>query len=150
LGKTDHIALMMEALGEMPMDMRTNGGRYCTEFFDRKGRLRNVPELKQLNLHSRLMKKYHFSEADATKLLSFIMPMLAFKPHARATAAQCLQHAWMQESGIASQGLVYKWDQSTQSSTSTSNKADSSVKADECDMDREVTDNDTTFLAKKM
>eukprot|EP00300_Choanocystis_sp_HF-7_P017540 c19760_g1_i3.p1 GENE.c19760_g1_i3~~c19760_g1_i3.p1 ORF type:complete len:506 (+),score=134.22 c19760_g1_i3:528-2045(+) len=102
----DHLALMMEVLGDMPVRMMLEGGKHCRDFFNRKGELRHIKSLSRWSLRDVLVQKYHFSEHDADNLTSFLLPMLEFLPERRATAAECLQHSWMNESYLVSQAVA--------------------------------------------
>lgn len=42
-----------------------------------------------------LVEKYKWSEDDAQSMASFLMHMLEFYPHMRATAYDCLKHPWI-------------------------------------------------------
>lgn len=71
----DHLALMMELLGPMPRSLSSHG-KYASDYFNRKGELRNIRNLKFWSLESVLMEKYHFNSQDASELASFLLPML--------------------------------------------------------------------------
>ncbi|KAJ0392451.1 hypothetical protein P43SY_009592 [Pythium insidiosum] len=90
----DHLAQMMELLGRMPKPFLATG-RHVKEFFNRKGELKRIRELKFWNLEQVLVEKYRFGAADARELASFLEPMLRYDPARRATAEQCLEHAWL-------------------------------------------------------
>ncbi|XP_010917701.2 uncharacterized protein [Elaeis guineensis] len=90
----DHLALMMELLGMMPRKIAL-GGRYSREFFNRYGDLRHIRRLKFWPLHKVLIEKYDFNERDANEMADFLVPILDFVPEKRPTAAQLLQHPWI-------------------------------------------------------
>ncbi|XP_009415298.2 uncharacterized protein LOC103996168 [Musa acuminata AAA Group] len=90
----DHLALMMELLGMMPRKIAL-GGRYSREIFNRHGDLRHIRRLKFWSLNKVLMEKYEFSEQDANDMADFLIPILDFVPEKRPTAAQLLQHPWI-------------------------------------------------------
>jgi serine/threonine-protein kinase SRPK3 len=93
----DHLAMMMELLGRMPVRLALAGER-SERFFDRRGRLKRVRlprELPVRRLHQVLREKYGLAESDATELEAFLLPMLHFDPEERATAVQMLDHPWI-------------------------------------------------------
>ncbi|CAL9152424.1 unnamed protein product [Musa hybrid cultivar] len=92
----DHLALMMELLGRMPRKIATAGSR-SKDLFDRYGDLKRIRRLKFLRLDRLLVDKYKFSETDANSFMEFLCPLLDFDPEKRPTAAQCLQHPWLNE-----------------------------------------------------
>lgn len=91
----DHIALVIELLGRIPRHIAL-AGKYSKEFFSRKGDLRHIKKLKPWNLYDVLTEKYEWSHKDARDFQEFLEPMLDYVPDKRATAAQCLQHPWLQ------------------------------------------------------
>lgn len=48
-------------------------------------------------LYDVLREKYEWSEKDAMDFSAFLIPMLDFNTTRRATAAQCLDHAWLKD-----------------------------------------------------
>ncbi|KAJ3697176.1 hypothetical protein LUZ61_000881 [Rhynchospora tenuis] len=91
----DHLALMMELLGMMPRKIAL-GGRYSREFFNRYGDLRHIRRLRFWPLNKVLTEKYDFNERDATDMSDFLLPILDFVPEKRPTAAQLLNHPWLE------------------------------------------------------
>ncbi|XP_053328951.1 SRSF protein kinase 3 isoform X2 [Spea bombifrons] len=90
----DHIAHIIELLGDIPPHFALSG-RYSREYFTRRGDLRHIQNLKHWGLFEVLVEKYEWSLEEATQFSDFLMPMLEFLPEKRATAAQCLQHPWL-------------------------------------------------------
>ncbi|KAM5146070.1 SRSF protein kinase 3 [Mantella aurantiaca] len=90
----DHIAHIIELLGDIPPHFALSG-RYSREYFTRRGELRHIHNLKHWGLFDVLVEKYEWSLEEATRFSDFLMPMLEFIPEKRATAAQCLQHPWL-------------------------------------------------------
>ncbi|XP_066320391.1 uncharacterized protein [Miscanthus floridulus] len=90
----DHLALMMELLGMMPRKIAL-GGRYSRDFFNRYGDLRHIRRLRFWPLNKVLMEKYEFTEVNAIGMADFLVPILDFVPEKRPTAAQLLQHPWL-------------------------------------------------------
>uniref|UniRef100_A0A8C5R0K2 non-specific serine/threonine protein kinase n=1 Tax=Leptobrachium leishanense TaxID=445787 RepID=A0A8C5R0K2_9ANUR len=60
-----------------------------------EGELRHIQNLKHWGLFEVLVEKYEWSLEEATQFSDFLLPMLEFIPEKRATAAQCLQHTWL-------------------------------------------------------
>uniref|UniRef100_A0A8C2XBQ1 non-specific serine/threonine protein kinase n=1 Tax=Cyclopterus lumpus TaxID=8103 RepID=A0A8C2XBQ1_CYCLU len=90
----DHIALIIELLGKVPRKLIL-AGKYSKEFFTKKGDLRHITKLKPWGLMDVLMEKYEWSKDEAHTFSTFLLPMLDLVPERRATAAQCLSHAWL-------------------------------------------------------
>uniref|UniRef100_A0A8C8SV61 non-specific serine/threonine protein kinase n=1 Tax=Pelusios castaneus TaxID=367368 RepID=A0A8C8SV61_9SAUR len=90
----DHIAHMVELLGEIPPHFALSG-RYSREYFTRRGELRHIGNLRPWALGAVLQEKYEWPHEQATAFAHFLLPMLEFLPERRATAAQCLQHPWL-------------------------------------------------------
>ncbi|XP_077386103.1 SRSF protein kinase 1b isoform X1 [Festucalex cinctus] len=90
----DHIALIIELLGKIPRKLIT-AGKYSKEFFTKKGDLRHITKLKPWGMFDVLVEKYEWSKEEAHTFSSFLQPMLDLVPERRATAAQCLSHAWL-------------------------------------------------------
>uniref|UniRef100_A0A8C7ID73 non-specific serine/threonine protein kinase n=1 Tax=Oncorhynchus kisutch TaxID=8019 RepID=A0A8C7ID73_ONCKI len=90
----DHIALIIELLGKVPRKLIL-AGKYSKEFFTKKGDLRHITKLKPWGLLEVLVEKYEWSKEEAATFSSFLLPMLDLIPEKRATAAECLRHAWI-------------------------------------------------------
>ncbi|XP_060713990.1 SRSF protein kinase 1b isoform X5 [Tachysurus vachellii] len=90
----DHIALIIELLGKVPRKLIMNG-KYSKEFFTKKGELRHITKLKPWGLLDVLVEKYEWQREEAQIFSSFLLPMLDLIPEKRATAAECLRHAWI-------------------------------------------------------
>ncbi|XP_064161930.1 SRSF protein kinase 1b isoform X1 [Anguilla rostrata] len=90
----DHIALIIELLGKVPRKM-IMAGKYSKEFFTKKGDLRHISRLKPWGLQEVLQEKYEWQKEDAQMFADFLLPMLDLVPEKRATAADCLRHAWI-------------------------------------------------------
>ncbi|BFZ10437.1 hypothetical protein BsWGS_13475 [Bradybaena similaris] len=91
----DHLAHIIELIGPIPRHISLSG-KYSREFFNRRGELRHISKLKPWSLADVLAEKYEWSEKDAQEFCDFLLPMLAFDPSERATAAKCLEHPWLQ------------------------------------------------------
>nr|XP_032828241.1 SRSF protein kinase 3-like [Petromyzon marinus] len=92
----DHIAHIIELLGNLPRSFAMSG-RYSREIFNSKGEMRHIDELTPWPLPDVLLEKYGWSADEASAFASFLLPMLAPRPWRRATAAQSLDHEWLQQ-----------------------------------------------------
>ncbi|XP_068454723.1 SRSF protein kinase 3 [Clinocottus analis] len=90
----DHIAHVIELLGAIPLPFALSG-RYSREYFNRRGELRHISSLKPWGLFEVLLEKYEWPLDQAAQFSDFLLTMLELQPERRATAAQCLQHAWL-------------------------------------------------------
>ncbi|KAM9305155.1 SRSF protein kinase 1-like [Gastrophryne carolinensis] len=91
----DHIAQIIELLGQVPRKLIT-AGKYSKDFFTKKGDLKHISKLKPWGLADVLKEKYEWREEDAAAFADFLLPMLELVPEKRATASQCLSHPWLQ------------------------------------------------------
>ena len=92
----DHLALFQEMLGKMPKSV-SGRGKYASEFFNRKGDLKNIRRLRFWPLASVLVEKYNFEQKEADQMASFMLPLLDFVPERRADAQRCLAHPWLDD-----------------------------------------------------
>lgn len=92
----DHLAMFQELLGKMPKKLAL-AGKYSKNFFDKKGNLKNIKQLKFWPVDEVLHEKYHFATEDAEEVADFITPCLDFDPNDRATGLECLRSDWLQE-----------------------------------------------------
>lgn len=90
----DHIAHIIELLGKIPKKV-IDEGKQSPQFFNKRGELRNISSLKPWYLNDVLREKYKWPKSDANAFTNFLLPMLEFDQHARATADECLQHEWL-------------------------------------------------------
>lgn len=97
----DHVAQIMELLGEMPKSLALSG-KYSHDMFNRRGELRHIQRLRFWPLLSVLKEKYLMEAEEAELLTSFLLPMLHYYPDSRATAAELLKHPWLD--GVVVQG----------------------------------------------
>ncbi len=89
----DHLAQMMELLGRMPKNLALSG-KHSGKYFDSSGSLRNIRGLNYWPLSKVLTEKYRIKEGEAAALAGFLLPMIQWYPHKRATAKQMLSHPW--------------------------------------------------------
>ncbi|KAH9921034.1 kinase-like protein [Fomitopsis serialis] len=99
----DHIAQIMELMGEFPKSIAFSG-KYSSDFFNRKGELRHIQKLRFWPLDSVLHDKYLLPKEEADLIASFLTPMLRLHPDKRAPASELVHHKWLE--GIAVQGEV--------------------------------------------
>lgn len=92
----DHIAQIIELLGELPPYLLENG-RYTKNYFNSRGQLRNISKLKFWPLKDVLIEKYKFSETDANEISDFLLPMLELDPRKRADAGGLVNHPWLKD-----------------------------------------------------
>ncbi|KAJ3651546.1 hypothetical protein Zmor_017579 [Zophobas morio] len=90
----DHLAHIIELLGNIPRRI-AQSGRNSKLIFNKKNELRHITGLKPWGLEDVLIEKYEWSRQDAEEFAAFLKPMLDFDPNKRATAAECLQHPWL-------------------------------------------------------
>uniref|UniRef100_A0A2K5YMI5 non-specific serine/threonine protein kinase n=1 Tax=Mandrillus leucophaeus TaxID=9568 RepID=A0A2K5YMI5_MANLE len=92
----DHIAHIVELLGDIPPAFALSG-RYSREQAWRQGQreLRHIHNLKHWGLYEVLMEKYEWPLEQATQFSAFLLPMMEYIPEKRASAADCLQHPWL-------------------------------------------------------
>uniref|UniRef100_A0A8C7YB31 non-specific serine/threonine protein kinase n=1 Tax=Oryzias sinensis TaxID=183150 RepID=A0A8C7YB31_9TELE len=90
----DHIAQIVGLLGKIPPVVAISG-KYSADYFSRRGDLLRVGPLRFWSLYDVLVEKYHFLLQEASGFSDFLSRMLDYNPERRATAAQCLQHAWL-------------------------------------------------------
>lgn len=93
----DHIAHIIELLGNIPKGIALSGN-YSREFFNKRGELLHIGNLKPWDLYSVLTQKYSWTSKNARDFADFLTPMLDFNTQRRADAYQCLQHKWIQTS----------------------------------------------------
>jgi serine/threonine protein kinase len=99
----DHLAMMIELLGDFPRSM-TTAGKYGSEYFNRKGELKHIHSLKYWGLRDVLRDKYRLTDQDALELGAFLSPLLMVDPAERATAQEALVHPWLRVQGQGGQG----------------------------------------------
>ena len=90
----DHLALIIELLGEFPRSLLTSG-KFCPDFFTKKGDLKRIQQLNFWCLRDVLREKYKFPDPDAREAAEFLESLLVIDPSKRATAADCLSHPWL-------------------------------------------------------
>ncbi|OQR95776.1 serine/threonine-protein kinase [Thraustotheca clavata] len=75
----DHLAQMIELLGKMPKSFATSG-KYCKDYFNRKGELKKISNLKFWALKDVLIEKYELAPQEAEEFAAFLQAMMKFIP----------------------------------------------------------------------
>jgi len=78
----------------MPKNMALSG-KHSKKYFNSAGHLRRISGLNYWPLKKVLMEKYRIKEEEAQALSDFLVPMLEWYPHKRATAQSMLNHKWL-------------------------------------------------------
>ncbi len=92
----DHLAMMIELLGDFPKDICGKGKR-ASDYFTTHGELINIQQLKYWPLQDVLKDKYRFPEEDANEIANFLLPMLKVDPGRRITAVQALGNPFIRD-----------------------------------------------------
>ncbi|CDH15663.1 related to Serine/threonine-protein kinase SKY1 [Zygosaccharomyces bailii ISA1307] len=92
----DHIAQIMELLGDLPHYLLAEG-RYARTFFNSRRQLRNISKLKHWPLKNVLHEKYNFSLTESQDVADFLLPMLQMDPRKRADAGGLVNHPWLSD-----------------------------------------------------
>uniref|UniRef100_A0A8C3D2G5 non-specific serine/threonine protein kinase n=1 Tax=Cairina moschata TaxID=8855 RepID=A0A8C3D2G5_CAIMO len=92
----DHVARIIELLGRIPPRIAFSWNK-STKFFSRPGALLRISRLSPCSLQAVLVDRYRWRRQEAAPLASFLLAALRYAPEHRATAAQCLQHAWLHD-----------------------------------------------------
>jgi serine/threonine protein kinase len=90
----DHLAMFQELLGKMPKRIALEG-KFAKNFFDKKGNLKRIKQLKFWPVQDVLTEKYHIPREEAVAVNNFMSPLLDFDPEKRATALEALQSDWL-------------------------------------------------------
>ncbi|NWJ07543.1 SRPK kinase, partial [Crypturellus undulatus] len=90
----DHVARIIELLGKIPPQIALSWKK-STNFFSRPGALLRISRLLPRSLGAILAERHEWTPAEAAPFVSFLLPTLEYAPERRASAAQCLQHAWL-------------------------------------------------------
>jgi serine/threonine protein kinase len=94
----DHLAHIIELLGDIPRNIAFSG-KWSKDYFNKKGDLKNIQNLKPWGLFEVLREKYKWEDVKAKQFADFLTPMLEYDPAKRATAEECLQHPFLMETG---------------------------------------------------
>lgn len=140
----DHLAHIIELLGHIPKSIALSG-KFSREFFNKRGELSHIGNLRPWSLYSVLTQKYSWSSVDAKSFSDFLIPMLNYDTKRRATAFQSLNHPWILNE-IVSQKNRNKSSSSMSSSTSSS--CSSSVSLNHIESNRTKTEYHATSQTK--
>ena len=94
----DHMALIIELLGDFDLDLKM-GGRYSRELFDSKGHLRRIRNLKPWPLERVMVEKYMWTAEASKAFCEFLLPMLELDWRKRAQARDLVVHPWLNVDG---------------------------------------------------
>ncbi|KAL9657319.1 hypothetical protein ABK040_011539 [Willaertia magna] len=95
----DHLALMSELLGEIPLDLIRRGNK-GSKYFTMKGEFLHIKKLKPCSLYELLLNKYQFSEYGAKEFSEFLLPMLEIMPEKRMSARDLLNHPFLKDTTV--------------------------------------------------
>lgn len=90
----DHLALMMELLNKFPRDYSTVGTN-SKKYVDELGNLKKIQNLNFMGLKDLLTHYHKVKESEAKALTDFLLPILEIYPENRASAAETLNHYWL-------------------------------------------------------
>jgi serine/threonine protein kinase len=90
----DHLAMIIELLGNFPKSIASSGTK-SSQYFNKKGELKHIHQLKFWGLYDVLCDKYKLSDKDARDVSGFLLPILEIDPEKRATAYDCLKHPFL-------------------------------------------------------
>ncbi|POI29683.1 hypothetical protein CIB84_006567, partial [Bambusicola thoracicus] len=90
----DHVARIIELLGRIPPQIALSWNK-STKFFRRPGALLRISRLVPRSLHTILADRLKWRKHEVPPFTNFLLSALRYAPEKRATAAQCLQHAWL-------------------------------------------------------
>ncbi|KAJ7767979.1 kinase-like domain-containing protein [Mycena maculata] len=92
----DHLAQIIELLGELPEHVRKSG-RWSDDFFSPAGKLLHIQNLRPWPLPAVLHDKYLFPQPDADAVSDFLLPMLRLEPEGRMKAGELVSHGWLSD-----------------------------------------------------
>lgn len=85
---------MMELLGRMPKNLALSG-KHSKKYFDSRGNLRRIKDLRYWPVKKILTDKYLIKEDEAQAFGDFLLPMLRWHHDKRASAQEMLSHPWL-------------------------------------------------------
>jgi serine/threonine-protein kinase SRPK3 len=92
----DHIAQMVELMGDTLPPRLKHDCEFSHEFFNKDGNMLHIKKLRYRNLHDVLEETYR--GGDKLDLLTqFLTPMLQLDDEKRASAASVMNHPWLQD-----------------------------------------------------
>ena len=123
----DHIAHIIELTGPIPKTIALIG-IYSKDFFNKKGELLHIINLKPWSLYLVLTQKYSWSSKDAKEFSDFLLPMLEYDKSKRSTALEALNHAWILEPKTHNPNIKFNSNNSNSESLGMSIESKSSTK----------------------
>ncbi|RJE27037.1 CMGC SRPK protein kinase [Aspergillus sclerotialis] len=97
----DHLARIIETIGQFPSSFIEKGNR-ASHFFDKQGNLLRIPNLKPTSLERLVdgqtkpfLRASDMPKAEVPIFIDFIKGMLEIDPGPRKSAAELLQHEWV-------------------------------------------------------
>ena len=90
----DHLAQMVEALGELPKDFTAKSLVY-DKYFNEKGRLKNIFMLRHWPLRDVLIERHGIIPEEAEALDEFLRFLLCYDPEKRPNLQEIAQHPWL-------------------------------------------------------
>ncbi|KAI8337005.1 kinase-like domain-containing protein [Chlamydoabsidia padenii] len=92
----DHIAQMLELMGDTLPPRLKHDCEFSHEFFDKDGNMRHIKKLRYRSLHDVLDETYR--DGHQLELLTqFLTPMLQLDDEERAGASSIMNHPWLQD-----------------------------------------------------
>lgn len=97
----DHLARISEILGPFPLHF-IETGNHAAHFFDKKGNLLRIPNLKPTSLERLIngttkpfLKPRDMPDTEVPIFIDFLRGMLEIDPGSRKSASELLQHEWI-------------------------------------------------------
>jgi len=134
----DHLALMIELIGSHPPKEWALSGKYSKDFFTPQGKLKHIGKLKYWSLKDVLKQKYSHEEDAAEEISNFLLPMLAWEPSKRHSAAEALKNPWL-----------YKWDEEVERDDDDDEDEEEEDEEEDNAQDTEVEEDDEEVEPKK-
>lgn len=103
-GDDDHLAQMIELLGEFPKSL-IKSGKHSKRFFNKHNKLHKISKLQYWDLKSVLIHKYCINKFEAHNFSLFLYSFLALDPRMRPGAQTLLDHPWLRIRGVSSDYL---------------------------------------------
>ncbi|KAJ1605973.1 protein kinase-like protein [Cryptosporidium canis] len=100
----DHLAQMIELLGEFPRSL-IRSGRYSRKFFNKNNKLLKISKLQYWDLKSVLIHKYCINKFESHNFSLFLHSFLALDPRMRPAAQTLLDHPWLRLRGVSTDYL---------------------------------------------
>lgn len=101
----DHLAQIIELLGEFPSEDYLSQCELADEFFDSPSAMHNIPTLKFWSLEKVLIEKYryNFDDDNVKHACDIILKCLKFNTNERYDCGSLLAHPWFQDAPFVQQ-----------------------------------------------